>query len=264
MEERPFTVLTPDFQSLDFSDQGIVSDYFSEQHPSLALILCDPNVVSEDGVLPIPFVSSIVSECQERNIPLIGMSSHRVFGRQACVSAIRESVSPTPAIEEVDAQSWLKYEELISVVSDHILVRSSWLLDGGETSLLRLLGEPLLDINVVSLAASDKAKISPVTQATLLNTLVALIHQILCGAENWGVFHLASADAGTELEVMSRLRERLCGDNDGDQSSLASSEGTAGFGGAGFLKGERLTLDFGVQLSSWRSGFTALVEREFQ
>ncbi len=261
LEERPFIVFVPDFEKLKLLDQESVASYFSAQYPNLVILLCDPNLDSREGLPPVGQTRMLVEECKARNIPLISMSSHRVFG-EGCETALCEDTEPEPKADNDDAQGWLEHEKLIAQVSDHILLRLSWLLDGGQSSLLSQLNEAIRLPIEKSKGFSGKAKVSAITQATLVNALIALIHQVLSGAENWGVFHLSSADVGTEYEIANRLREVLIQSEEG-LASLGAESDEFFLSGAGNLKGEKLTLNFGIQQSSWRSGFSGLVEKEF-
>ena len=88
-----------------------------------------------------------------------------------------------------------------------------------------------------------------------------MVQQIACGAENWGVMHLRSAEPCFEAEFADHLVRQLKKDG-WPAARLDVTKGPGVYGSTmAVLAGRRLTDAFGVQMRSWRLGVKALLQR---
>ncbi|MEY4589170.1 MAG: hypothetical protein RL497_1246, partial [Pseudomonadota bacterium] len=84
--------------------------------------------------------------------------------------------------------------------------------------------------------------------------------QIACGAENWGVLHLRSAEPCFEAEFADHLVRQLKKEQ-WPVAHLDVIKGPSPWAGPlGVLAGRRLTDTFGVQMRSWRLGVKPLMQ----
>ncbi|WNO09744.1 sugar nucleotide-binding protein [Teredinibacter sp. KSP-S5-2] len=257
LEEMPYSVQLPELEGM--SPEELASQIVAAR-PSITLLLVDPN--NEQGYQAAETaLKGLQLAYEQRSTPLIALSSHRVFGDQFNESGLREEEEPNPTPDDKDASLWLDYEREVAKIKDHILLRSSWFIDGDSTSLVDRFAPKLLH-GKTPFKASSKHELSPVTIKTTTNALIAIMQQVLCGAENWGVFHLSSSDSCSEYEFVNKLADTL---REYERESCEISECsvddfTHRIAGTGNLRGKRLTKNFGIQQVSWRSGFSLVVK----
>ena len=259
LEEQPYSVASlPSVDDIGGSDPSKISEYFAKSRPSLLMLLSDPNLEPPEFVDSLELVLAV---CAERNTPVIAVSSHQVFEGSGADEGFVELDTPNSSSKLSSA--WCDYERLISQLNDHIILRFSWLIDGERSSLIDRLAPLLIGDDSQQLTLTSKSVFTPVTQKTAVNALLAIIQQVLCGAENWGLFHLSSSDTATEHDFASRLAGSIAeyevcvrgiAEVDVDTDPVALLMGSA------YLKGERLTQCFGIQQVSWRSGFGIVVK----
>lgn len=254
-EEQAYILVVP--TEVNWLDQLAVTECLQQWSPSIVINFSIPNSLDEAekelNVLPL-----LVNNCVDLNVPLLHFSSYRVFGKTVTDGEITEDMIPKPRDDY--GKKLLKLEQLAAQVERHMLLRVSWLLNGSPNSLLETIIPKLL--NHVPFFVSDHDFGSPVQSRFLANLLLAKVQQILCGSDNWGVFHIRSSDSCSEAELCDSLVRLL--------SSLAGKEVdlplVAGKGddrrmltGNALLSGNRITNNFGVQLQSWRKGLKALI-----
>lgn len=193
------------------------------------------------------------------HIPLVQFSHFDVFDGAALDHTFDEaselaSVSPR-------AQMLAEAEKFVGALDKHVILRRSWMMDCVTDSLLGRFIPALL--GGASPRISDHAFGNPIYSAYAVSTAIAVVQQILCGAENWGVFHLRSSDSCSEAEFGDALVRILQSDFECDVTVPSVTgvddnrrflEGNAHFGG------DRLTRNFGIQSVSWRKGFKAAVQ----
>lgn len=197
---------------------------------------------------------SLAHFCQEAQAVLICLSSHEVFGAAQYSSARAEVDEPEPDTEL--GQDIYRVEQSLSTVEQKIVLRLPWLLDipGG---LLDRLCQTL--IYKPECVVSDSWRGSPVLVEDVVRLLLAMVQQVLCGAQNWGYFHLHASDQCSEAELADHVARVL---------QKAGYEVSPIFLGPlsqrftmsnGWLKGSRCTNNFGFQHRSWRQGIKSRV-----
>ena len=236
--------------------------FFEKEHVSVVLDL-DSAYRAQDHALT-KAVAQTINLCAKRNLPYIHLSSYAALGETDSENPVEENtidtfekVQPRLAQQELDA----------SEVRQHVILRCSWVLDGGAHSLLTRFVPFLL--RQEALAVSDHHFGSPVSSKFVVDVVVAIIQQILTGAENWGVFHIHSADQCSEAEFSDHLVRQLRKETEKDlefPQVAALDDNRRYLHGNAQLAGRRLTDNFGIQLPTWRRGFGRLlrdwIERE--
>lgn len=197
--------------------------------------------------------------CSKNELPVIQQSSYRVFGSAYSVAAIVEGDEAVANDEFGIKLNAL--EKIFEGVSLKILLRVGWLLNGELDGVFQQLIPPLVNKDS-SLVASDHHFGSPVSKEFLVQSVLAMSQQVLCGAQNWGVFHLHSADSCSEAELVDQLVRLFNSDYQLDLKLPAvagKDDSRCHFIGSPNLSGQRCTDNFGIQLPTWRKGFKGLV-----
>ncbi len=194
----------------------------------------------------------------DNNIHFIQLSSFLVFGDQPHQRTLTEN----DATSHSTPQSKL-FSELEKTIIDNkkaLAVRTSWLLNSSENGVFSCLVSRLLEADK-SLAVSDHNFGNPIHSRFLIDSLIAIVRQQLCGARNVGVYHLCSADTASEAELADHLMRML--NNSYQQKFTLPPVAGAGDDRTAMpvnarLDATRITHSFGIQLPTWRKGFKTI------
>lgn len=185
---------------------------------------------------------------------LIHFSSHHVFGAGQYGAPLSEADIPLP--EDSYGRELLAQEAILNHWERSLIVRLPWLLDGPE-SILDAMCRALLSRG--ECVVSDAWRGAPVFIEDAVRITLAMVQQILCGASNWGVFHLRSSDSCSEAELADHIA-RLLQKQGYEVGSIALGAQEQRFiSSNGWLKGMRCTNNFGFQYRSWRQGIKGRV-----
>jgi len=190
-------------------------------------------------------------------LPVIHISSCEVFAGAS--SSLGFAEQDTPAAGNPRALALFEAEQRALAADKTLILRLPLLADlragdwFGEL-LARLSSEPLVSV-------SETTRLDPVCMKEACRVVIAMVQQIACGAENWGIMHLRSAEPCFEAEFADHLVRQLKKEN----LPTARLDVVKGLGvlseSPSVLGGRRLTDAFGVQMRSWRLGVKALVQR---
>lgn len=258
MEDYPFVLLTPSSQSLDWADHIAVASYFAEKSPNLVINFpCQYCLACEADV---EAAASLAMACEANSLPLIQLSSFLAFGLEYHEEGVKESDQPSP--EDPVGRQIFAMEKAALSCGTVVVLRLPWLMD--------MVAESLFDRIIPLLMAgklppvSDHHRFHLVSSGYVLRCLIALIHQVFCGAENWGVFHLRSSDMSSEAEFIDVTLRMLQVEADMSLSMpvvLPGRDDGCLLPGSANLLGRRCTDEFGIQFPSWRHGFKSLLKR---
>ena len=195
---------------------------------------------------------ALARACASAGKPLLQLSSARVFGQAS--SPWLEACTIAP-IDEA-GRRFAVAESLAALSHNHLILRLPWVLDlpGG------LMAQLLERLSAGGeLAVSDQVRGAAITLHSVARAAVAMSRQVMWGADNWGVFHLRSADTCTEAELADFFARAL------KRSGCAAASVRVGPAGPlspypAALEGNRLTDDFGIQLQPWRHGLKGRVK----
>ncbi|WP_053980514.1 sugar nucleotide-binding protein [Marinagarivorans algicola] len=198
--------------------------------------------------------------CVAREIPLMHLSSYQVFDTQQ--GNIEEGV--TPESSEPLGLSLLAAENIILEGERNMVLRMPWTLT---TCSAALEDEGLLDRACKALLGTNELQVSDEVAGFVMSwpevarAITAMIQQVFCGAENWGVFHIRSSDSCSEAEFADAVARLLKAEG----FSVANVVAVKGAGylmqRSALLGGRRSVDDFGIQQRSFRVGLKGAVQR---
>jgi len=236
---------------LDWSQEQAVSRWLDQHPPDVIVNTCgwsdDGRLAAVDSLLTPCQV--IASQCHSRNLVLLQLSNYRVFSGKK--SGFTESDQTVPR-DEV-GELYLQVERAVAEVPRHIILRLSWVIGWRGVNLLTKIMQPLLAGGRAEIVRERRG--SPVSHLDIGRVINAVLKQISCGAENWGVFHYGAADVCTEDEFAAQIVKRL------SEKTVISGEVVDVSAGAteplsASLGYRRLMDCFGVQPRTWKQGLT--------
>jgi dTDP-4-dehydrorhamnose reductase len=192
------------------------------------------------------------------DLPIIHISSGEVFqGTGTAGAGFLEQDAPNATSPR--ALALIEAEARALAHSKTLILRLPLLVDLQAEDWFNALLERLSSEPVVSV--SETTRLDPVCVKEACRVVIAVVQQIACGAENWGVMHLRSAEPCFEAEFADHLVRQLKKDA-WPAAHLDVRKGPSVWSGAmSVLAGRRLTDTFGVQMRSWRLGVKALLQR---
>lgn len=204
---------------------------------------------------------SLVGLCESSSTPLLYFSSYRVFGQ--CDDDIE--LDELAEYKDDKGNVFQRNEALCAGLEKHQIFRLSWVLGGEFEDVLLSFLKPLLDGGVMFVSDHNFGR--PLHLKLLAETTLAVVQQVQCGAENWGVFHLHASDKCSEAEFCDAMVRLL--NSDFDMSVAMPAVAASGderrlLSGSANLTGDRLTRNFGVQSSSWRKGLKVAVAKALE
>ncbi|MYM64619.1 sugar nucleotide-binding protein [Pseudomaricurvus sp. HS19] len=269
-EHSPYSVLTPTRSKLDLqaADAAALVDYI-RRHDVAVIINTfgwseEPTVEDQRALVTVAGV--VAKAASETGCIVMHISSYRVFGGENKSSYDEEDV-PSPL--STAGEAFLQAESLLSDQLQRLVcLRLSWVIDTlGDSIFSSLLGQ--LSTTGPELQVTHQRRGAPVSTMEVGWVLLGMVNQLLCGADNWGVFHLASSDTCTSAEFVEALADVL--EREGElrrqwqlqQLSTAQLE-TQQEPDSSVLTVRRCRDNFGYQARSWRQGLTAQVRSWLQ
>ena len=260
-----YETLESAFEALAFSLLAATPDFLMLSQENMAAYIDGERInivvhASADGGVANN-LQWLVNTCRDKNLPLIHLSSYRVFG--AAQSDLSESLLPEP--DDALGQALLATESLVLAVPHAIVLRTPWTLvscsqaatDEGLLGRIcfGLLNNPILNVSEVAAGAL-------ISWQEMAKTIVAFVQQILCGAENWGVFHIRTSDTCSEAEFADAVARLLRGEGlSVSELAITKEVRPCSVERSALLSGRRCTDNFGVQQRSFRVGLKGSVQR---
>ncbi|HMU66339.1 MAG TPA: sugar nucleotide-binding protein [Cellvibrionaceae bacterium] len=231
---------------------------FSVVLPGAAGVLAaEPGVLVDTRAYAGIEVAHEIDTVPDSALPIIHISSGEVF--QATGTAVGFHEQDAPNGSSPRALALIAAEARALERSKTLVLRLPLLVDVRVGDWFSGLLERLSREAVLSV--SETARLDPVCIKEACRVVIAMVQQIACGAENWGVMHLRSAEPCFEAEFADHLVRQLKKDN-WPAARLDVSKGPSVlYGPMSVLAGRRLTDAFGVQMRSWRLGVKALLQR---
>ena len=262
-EAAPFAVITPWPKDVDMCSSEALVDYLKANDVAIIInTLGWREAPDEEQCLEFVKSSQSIADAAARaGAVLIHLSSNRVFGAEN-KSAYDEDDNPNP-LNEI-GRAFLSAERSVArQVQHHICLRVGWIIDPvGPSVFSHLLsdlvseGEPL--------QTTHQRRGAPVSTGEIGRVLLAMVQQISCGADNWGVFHLATGDPCTAAEFTETVADILQREGvlkrDWQVEKLTDSQlETSGEPHSSVLTVRRCRDNFGYQVRSWRQGLAPLI-----
>ena len=204
---------------------------------------------------------------EQSKLPCLMVSSSRIFdgydsGRH------REDEEPQPVSEfarlQVQHENWARQH-----CSRHIILRTGALFSAVEDNLLTRL---LVDIEAKKpLAVSNRMQFCPVHTDDLARVISAIVDQLSCGIEPWGVYHYCSSDPGssyqfveTVMAVFSQFNEGVDPQQRLQEQVVVSDEPMSGQWVAPLLNCDKILRTFGIKQLPWRSYVVPCIKALYQ
>lgn len=261
IEREPFNALLPKAKDIDWSQASQVMDFLRQKHPDAVINnYAWTQLGSEEGRKRFQSAATnIATACGALNIPLVQLSSYQVFsGDSKGTHSEKDVPHPTDPI----GQTLHTVEQLIVQIAPRsIILRFSWLIGAyGDNLLTRLLGG-YLDGRAVT--ANRLLRGAPTSMADAVRVTLALVKQISCGADNWGVLHYCSNDVCSQEEFAEQLLQLLIQQQllTAEPSLTIVDEEPEGEPHSATLTCRNIRDNFGVQPRSWRPSLLPLVKQ---
>lgn len=259
LEREPFKVLAPG-ADVDWANPTSVASYLNEHQVDLVLNCRGWEEAYKPGgqARLLETAETLTITCSAEDIPLIHFSSYSVFGGDTKgTHSEKDVIAPLSETGHAFAAT----EQQIAQVPKYIILRLSWIIGAyGDNLLTRLLSAYLAGESV---SVNRQLRGAPTAISDAARVAVALIKQISCGAENWGVMHYCSSDSCTQDEFAEQLLQLLI------QQQLLTAEPRLTLIDqepeneplSAILGCRRVRDFFGVQARSWRPSLLPLVKQ---
>lgn len=252
LENFTYTTIGASINRMDWSNSERVNTFLQETRPDIVIntLMWAGNKGAE-----LPDLRKAMTAVGESGAAVIHLSSHEVFPTSFQKQALSESAQPLPDTRR--GKQFLAAEKATTRLPNAIILRLPWLVDwpGGILDSVcdgLLFGEDF--------TASDAWYGSPSQISDVVRVIVAMVHQVLCGAENWGVFHLHTNDYCSEAEFVDLVKRILQKELKRPVADYTVAPVEQRFIMTnGWLAGNRCTDCFGIQLRSWRQGIKTRV-----
>ncbi|RYY03742.1 MAG: NAD-dependent epimerase/dehydratase family protein [Gammaproteobacteria bacterium] len=260
LEREQCQLLSPDIQ---WEDAHAVRDYLTQHKPDVIInTLAWEETLSEvqQTVLPIA-AANIANACAHVGVPLVHFSSYQVFGVDNKSSHSEKDI-PAPA--SATGRAFFAAEQAIEHSSaKFIILRLGWIIGSiGENHLTRLLSAIQAKQPIT---LNTRLRGAPTLLSDAVRVCVALVKQIACGAENWGVMHYCSGDAVNEAEFGEQLVQLLAQQQllkqDANFTLIDSAPISEPL--SAVLGCRRIRDSFGIQARPWRPSLLPLVKQWF-
>ncbi|TQV71342.1 sugar nucleotide-binding protein [Exilibacterium tricleocarpae] len=255
LEQETFTLVQPQPGDLVWNDAKAVDAYLREQQPDIVInsLAWSPAPARQRQTLTVSAAKSLAQACAALEVCAIHLSSHQVFGGEN-KTAYDESDQPAP-VDVGGRALWRAEKAVAQFLPRHIILRLSWLIGARGDNLLTALVGQLSGGQRVSVAPNKRG--APTFMTDVGRVLVAMVKQILCGADNWGVMHYTSGDPCSEADFARHLAKLLeqRGQLYGDIEEVDAVEPVT----SAVLSGRRCLENFGIQSRTWRQGLASAV-----
>lgn len=210
----------------------------------------------------IPIVAANLADaCASLNLPLIHLSSYKVFGADN-KSSYSEKDIPAPISSA--GQAYFGAEQALErSAARFIILRLGWIIGSiGNNHLTRLL-DAIETQQPITL--NSRLRGAPTLLSDAVRVIVALIKQISCGADNWGMMHYCSGDVLNEAEFGEQLvqilaqQQLLKQDANFTLIDIAPADEPI----SAVLGCRRIRDNFGVQARPWRPSLLPLIKQWF-
>jgi dTDP-4-dehydrorhamnose reductase len=260
LEREQCQLLSPDIQ---WEDALAVRDYLAQHKPDVVINTLaweELPSLGQQSLLPIA-AANIANACASLDVPLLHFSSYQVFGVDNKSSHSEKDI---PAPVSSAGQAFFAAEQAIEhSAARFIILRLGWIIGSiGDNHLTRLL-TAIQAKQPITL--NTRLRGAPTLLSDAVRVCVALVKQIACGAENWGVMHYCSGDAVNEAEFGEQLVQLLAQQQLLKQDAnftLVDSASTIEPLSA-VLGCRRIRDSFGIQARPWRPSLLPLVKQWF-
>lgn len=259
LEREPFNLLQP--EAVDWRSADAVAEYIDRHRPDLVINNLgwgDSPASADASLLPLA-ADNLARACGSRDTVILQMSSYRVFGDDN-KSKHSDTDECTPNSDL--GRAFVRAEQASLALEERSLaLRTSWIISGyGDNRLTHLLNALA---NGRAWRLNSRLRGAPTALSDVARVVVALVKQIDCGAQCWGVYQYCSGDVCTQVEFAEQLWEALCqqGYQGPEPVWDIVDEPARDEPVSAVLSAVRIRNDFGVQMRSWRTYLVPMVKQ---
>jgi len=260
LEREQCQLLSP---QIHWENAFAVRDFLAQNKPDVVInTLAWEETPSESQQLLLPIVAgNIANACANLGVPLVHFSSYQVFGVDNKNSHSEKDI---PAPMNAVGQAFFAAEQAIEHSSaKFIILRLGWIIGSiGENHLTHLLSAIKAQQPIT---LNTRLRGAPTLLSDAVRVCIALVKQIACGAENWGVMHYCSGDALNEAEFGEQLVQLLAQQHLlGQDANFTLIDSAPTDKPISAVLGCRQIRDaFGIQARPWRPSLLPLVKQWF-
>jgi len=195
-------------------------------------------------------LSLLAQACNQLDMPLIQLSSAKVFDGHDVDGPISEGVISAP--ESLQAQLYAELEAVsTSACSKTLILRVGDLFGACGANLLTEVAQAVLDSE--NLKLSDQRKVCPVNYADLARVVSALVDQISCDVQAWGYYHYQCSDPVNHYQFAEEALAIASQTVDVSAVQLTLLRAEYVKASTPQLKCEKLLNTFGIKQLPWRA-----------
>lgn len=170
--------------------------------PLAAPMELEPAAVVEHG----EGVDACLQACRETDTPLVWCVSDQLY-QDGFDTPIDEHVIPAPRDESLRRLIGVG-DHIRESLPQHLIVRLGPLfaLEGGHAWLSQLIDSLIIGEEV---RAAQDVIFCPTSADAVSMALVGMLHQLACGSEAWGAYHLAGTEPVSAFTFTSMVRTQL-------------------------------------------------------
>jgi len=260
LEREQCQMLSPKIQ---WEDAFSVREFVAQHKPDVVInTLAWEESPSEAQQALLPVVAgNIANACAALGVPLVHFSSYQVFGVDNKNSHSEKDI---PAPINAVGQAFFAAEQAIEHSSaKFIILRLGWIIGSiGDNHLTRLLTAIQTQQPII---LNSRLRGAPTLLSDVVRVCIALVKQIACGSENWGVMHYCSGDSLNEAEFGEQLVQLLAQQQLLHQDANFTLIDTAPTNEpmSAVLGCRRIRDAFGIQARPWRPSLLPLVKQWF-
>ena len=258
LEREQCQLLSP---NIHWEDAAAARAYLLQHKPDIVInTLAWEEIPSPEQQALLPIVAAnIATACASLGVPLIHFSSYQVFGVDNKSSHSEKDI---PAPVSATGQAFFAAEQAVEhSAAKFIILRLGWIIGSiGDNHLTRLL-TAIQQQQPITL--NSRLRGAPTLLSDAVRVCVALVKQIACGADNWGVMHYCSGDALNEAEFGEQLVQLLAQQQLLKQDANFTLVDTSPLAepSSAVLGCRRIRDAFGVQARPWRPSLLPLVKQ---
>lgn len=261
LEREHCQLVSPETSGVHWEDAVAVNEYIAQIKPDVIINNCgwdDIPSIEQQILLPVA-AANIAHAAAFAGVPLIHISSYKVFGIDNKSSHSEKDI-PCPISPA--GQAFFAAEQAVEhSQANAIILRLGWIIGGyGENHLTRLLKSIQAQEQVL---LNSRLRGAPTLLSDAARVSVAIVKQIACGADNWGVMHYCSGDVLSESEFAEQVvqvlaqQHLLSTDVNFGQIDLAPEDEPM----SAVLGCRRIRDAFGVQARPWRPSLLPLIKQ---
>lgn len=261
-QQGPYPVLSPPGESWNWDDVAAVEQFLRDNQIDLVVNTAGWYEAPDRDqlLLMMKSASALAQATLKLNCVAVQLSSYRVFGGEN-KSTYDEQDKPLPL--GPTGRAFLTCERSYEGHPRYLCLRLSWIIDTvGDSVFARLLKSLTSEGPVLEVTHQRRG--APLSSQEIGRVILAITHQVFCGAENWGIFHLASGDPCSSAEftevVADILEKEGCLQREWRVEKLSEEDLEAQAEPASAaLTVRRCRDNFGYQVRSWRQGLAPLI-----